>query len=111
MRTILLLLSLTLLAGCTVAKTEPDRKKEDQPAKKNLPTRAEFNKSVDGKTPREVLKILGKPESTGPGGDDIDSPEYASLWHYPDAVVDQVTNKPKSAWVRFRAGKVTEVQY
>jgi hypothetical protein len=51
-------------------------------SRKDRMTQEEVRKAAEGKTPREVLKALGKPDSTSDTPDDLDAADYKGTWYY-----------------------------
>lgn len=72
------------------------------PSSSKVYTRDEFRQAVLGKTPDEVLKLLGKPDRT-----DEDGPQ----WIYYDRRRDPLTGKiDELTFVRFSGGRVADVR-
>jgi outer membrane protein assembly factor BamE (lipoprotein component of BamABCDE complex) len=70
-----------------------------------IPTREEFKKLVLGETPENVLKAVGKPDTTSEGGDD-------AFWYYKGKTRDSITGKvDDTAQVVFRKGRVEGVNF
>ena len=79
--------------------------KDQVKANKNLP-RDQFRALVSGKSERQVLDALGKPDETQ------DQEGLGKLWYYRNAAVDPTTGK-KTALVQlvFEGGAVTSVNF
>lgn len=71
-----------------------------------LYTRDEFRKLLMGKTMDEVLKAIGKPESTS------DTPDRNPTWYYKNITHDPLTKETDSTtYVDFRRGRVEDVRF
>jgi outer membrane protein assembly factor BamE (lipoprotein component of BamABCDE complex) len=82
----------------------PPQNRPAEPEKK-IYTRNEFRNLVVGKTGDEVLRAVGKPEST----QDMGSGQY---WYYREMTKDPVTDKiDASAQVIFEGGRAVRVNY
>lgn len=93
-----------LCLACGGAGTGERSAESSAPAKK-IYGREEFRKAITGKTPDEVIKAVGKPDSTQDSGG-------GSTWYYNKATKDPVTDKVDySAQVVFEGGRVSQVNY
>lgn len=78
------------------------------PAAKKTYSRDEFTKLVMGKTGDEVIKRLGRPDTTQENASTPDSP----TWFYHDITIDPVSGKTDyAAQLIFDRGKVVNVNY
>jgi hypothetical protein len=69
-------------------------------------TRGDFRSAVMYKTPKNVIKAVGRPDSTQESGS---GDEY---WYYSDCTVDEVTGRTDSrVQVVFRGGLVDSVNF
>ena len=101
------ILAVTVLAGvATILMAVNARQRAADPATK-LYSREEFARLVTGKTPDEVIAILGKPESTRQTSD---GPSESFRYEY--RTYDQITGKTDySVHLYFRRGVVASVSY
>lgn len=68
-------------------------------------SREEFRKRVMGKTPDEVIAVIGKPDRTADDGPTV-------YWYYKNRSFDPVTNRTdETTQVCFRRGVVDSVNY
>lgn len=78
---------------------------EQKPAAKKAYTRDEFRKLVLNKTADEVIKAVGKPDSTSELGDSV-------WWYYKNVTTDPITGKTdQSVQLAFSGGVVASVNY
>jgi hypothetical protein len=111
------LLSLVLVGGTLlvlVVVNRPAPPPLDQVPTAKLPmTRDDFRKAVTGKTPKEVVRLLGKPADTSSSsGDDITRPNYQATWWYENVTVDPVSgNRDPIARVKFYEGKASPPEF
>lgn len=78
-----------------------------QPAPAPLPTRDEMREQLKGKTPEEVLAIVGRPTSAD--DDDKGRPRYWSVRKRVYDPVSGVTSESMGIW--FANGRVDEVKF
>jgi outer membrane protein assembly factor BamE (lipoprotein component of BamABCDE complex) len=75
------------------------------PAGRQTMSREAFRTAVEGKTPDEVIKAVGKPDSTQDIGGD-------PTWYYRNRTTDPATGAvDDKAQVEFRDGRVAGVNY
>lgn len=97
--------SLVFIVVCAVVGVAGCQDKATTTAAPAVYDRQEFKAMVVGKTPNEVLSLLGKPNSTS----DYDTYQ---TWVYEERTRDMVTGKIDSRTIlEFRDGKVTGVTY
>lgn len=95
------LLVVVLAVGC---QQKPTNGAKSGSAKKTY-TRDEFKAMVMGKTEKEVIEAVGRPNSTS------DEKNGESTWHYWDKVINPTTEKTSAVTVEFKNGKATEVRW
>jgi hypothetical protein len=93
------------------ARDGNDRPKESAKPGKGRMTQAEIKKTAVGKTPREVLKAFGKPDSTYNTPDDLDAPDYKGSWTYFHLYADPANGADCLARLQFQNGKVDHVEF
>jgi len=90
--------------GCLDKSTQTSRTVASSPVKKTY-SREEFKALVMGKTEKEVIDALGKPDRTSPG-------EFGTYWYYEEKTVDPINGKvDRHAQIVFRNGIVEKVSY
>jgi hypothetical protein len=73
---------------------------------KKVYTRDEWTKLVTGKTPAELIAVVGRPNST------TDNPDNTPRrWMYWNRVMNPATGKAGSAWLEFEDGKVVRIEW
>ena len=92
---------LSVLVSCIGCGKGGDKPKTTT---KRAYTRDEVKKLVGGKTEEEVLKLLGKPESTGESGG-------IKTWFYKSIAKDPTTDKIERRYISFDGGKVFDVSF
>lgn len=101
MTRVVLLIALAGLVGC-MDKAPPAG---DTTATKKTYSRDEFKKLVIGKTEKEVLELVGKPDKTSEAG-------QTKYWHYHDRTIDPITGKADSiTQLVFDNGAVSSVNH
>jgi hypothetical protein len=82
--------------GMVILQTKVEEKaKQDDPATK-IWSRDEFRAAVMGKSQAEVIKAVGRPDSTS------DTPSGRPIrWYFSQRVLNPATQKPDSAWLHF----------
>lgn len=130
----LAVLPLLLALGCTpnVGPTDVDKKEGERPppatrrwwrpaartaqappkaGPARRMTQAEVRAAAEGKTPREVLAALGRPDDSARTPDDLDAPDYEGKWYYFHLVADPASGKDRPVYVHFKDGKVSLVEF
>ncbi|OWK34289.1 hypothetical protein FRUB_10260 [Fimbriiglobus ruber] len=89
-------------AAAKQAKLDADKDKGTAPA---TMTREEFMRVIDRKTEKEIIALLGRPESTDLHSD-------GSTWRYMHRTVDSISGKTDySVHIRFVDGVVNSVTF
>ena len=102
---------LSTLATVIASQAERQQRQTEQQQQQTEPvgklyTRDEFRKLLMGKTMDEVLKAIGKPESTS------DTPDRNPTWYYKNITHDPLTKETDSTtYVDFRRGRVEDVRF
>ena len=94
-------LSLTVCVLCTFIFTGGCDKPSTQ--KKKSITRTEFESLVKDMTGADILKLVGKPDST-------DKVRGVECWYYYNAATDPISGKPSKAQLVFGGDNTTKCQ-
>jgi outer membrane protein assembly factor BamE (lipoprotein component of BamABCDE complex) len=119
-----LLVFVTLCLACagtskvTIPSPEPTSKQGDEPPAIKEYTRQQFEQLVKGKTPKQIVEMLGQPSLVHRGSTpvDSDSPQFDGSFYYSRRqlsvdIVDPVAKQTSSVSIYFKQAIVDHVSY